>query len=246
MTTIKTTKGTIEISTITPALLKELQALLPYGVYPFEQKLRDADYGFVMQCDDKEVHCIKLQPIELEPQQAQEQFLIQHHMIMKAYCGYIKMGFSGAYLASPYLNQKENGLYEAGICNFIFPDKDQTNPSASPLNGVYDDVLGKGASDMFFGFVECLKKAFIDDKLTIPQYFGIDIRPRSQLNSMAMYFMVKDAQLICLRANLREQEDLAWPILAEAGITTVFHMPSLPMTIKDADLGKSKGLGDQI
>jgi len=244
MTTIKTTKGAIEISTIPPALLKGLQALLPYGIMPFEQPLQGANYGFVMQCDDKEVHCIKLQPMELEPQQAQEQFLMQHHMIMRAYRSYIKLGFSGAYLASPYLNQKENGLYEAGICNFIFPDKEQLSPSASPLNGVYDDVLGKGASDMFFGFVECLKKAFIDDKLTIPQYFGIDVRPRSHLKNLAMYFMVKDTQLICLRANLREQEDLAWPILADAGITTVFHMPSLPMTIKEADLSISKGLGE--
>ena len=202
MTTIKTTKGVIEISTTPPALLKELQALLPYGVYPFEHKLRDADYGFVMQCDDKEVHCIKLQPIELEPQQAQEQFLIQHHMIMKAYCSYIKMGFSGVYLATPYLKPKEKGLYEAGIAHFIFPDGDSSQLT-SPLNRAYDADLGAGASALFFGFMECYKKAFKDNKLTIPQYFGIDIRPRSHLNSMAMYFMVKDAQLICLRANLR-------------------------------------------
>jgi hypothetical protein len=240
MTTIKTTKGAIEISTISPALLKELQTLLPYGVFPFEQPIQGANFGFVMQYADKEVPCIKLQPIDLAGMPAQEQFLLQHHMIMRAYCSYIKMGFSGVYLATPYLKPKEKGLYEAGIAHFIFPDGDSSQLT-SPLNRAYDADLGAGASALFFGFMECYKKAFKDNKLTIPQYFGIDIRPRSHLNSMAMYFMVKDAQLICLRANLREDADLAWPILAEAGITTVFHLPSLPMTIKESDLKSCKG-----
>jgi len=46
--------------------------------------------------------------------------------------------------------------------------------------------------------------------------------------------------MICLRENLREDEDPAWTILAGKGVTTVFHMPCVPVAIKSADLAVTK------
>ncbi len=93
---------------------------------------------------------------------------------------------------------------------------------------------------MFIDFVKCYKDAFSEAKLTIPQYLGIDIRPRSHIESLSMCFMVLGAKIICLRANLREHEDAAWSILISRGIETVYHLPSLPMTIKQTDLKTAK------
>ena len=102
--------------------------------------------------------------------------------------------------------------------------------------------FGNGATNMFMAFVDCFKQAFSESNLPMPQYFGIDIRPRSHLRSLAMYFMLSGSDVFCLRPNLREKEDVAWTILVNGGINTVFHLPSLPMTIDETDLNKAKGL----
>jgi len=233
-------KGSIEIQKTDTALLKRLQNLLPYGVFPLDQTFNGADYGIVMQCGTQEVHCLKQQPLEVEREQAEELFQIQHWKIMDAYCRYIKMGFSGAYLASPYLRQRDNGLWEAGVAHFIFPSKKLICLSKNPLHNQYDSIFGKGATNMFWAFTNCLGEA-LGGKQSF-KYLGLDIRTRSHLQNLAMYFMVLDSDVFCLRANLRGQEDaVAWGLLAEGGINKVYHLPSAPMTINESDLNKAKG-----
>ncbi len=161
-------------------------------------------------------------------------------MIMNAYCQYIKLGFSGAYLASPYLRQRDNGLWEAGVSHFIFPS-DNEKVSEKSFGKAYDNQFGNGATNMFLAFADSFQQSFAEAKLTMPQYLGIDVRPRSHLKNLAMYFMVWGSDIFCLRANLREQEDAAWAILANKGIGQVYHLPSLPMTINESDLDIAKG-----
>lgn len=239
---IKTPNGSIEVYKPDKVRLSRLQNLLPYGVMPFNQKFNGADFGLVMCCGEKEVYCLKQQPLEVERTLAELQLQLQHLMIIDAYCRYIKMGFSGAYLAMPYLRQRDNGLWEAGISHFIFPNDNEIKSSGKSFIKAYDSRFGNGATNMFIGFVECFKEAFDAAKKTIPQYFGIDIRPRSHLQNLAMNFMVLDTQVFCLRANLREYEDVGWAILASRGINKIFHLPSLPMTIQESDLVLAKGI----
>lgn len=241
MIKIQTSKGSIDIQQPDAALLKRLQNLLTFGVMPFNQTFHGADYGIVMRCGEQEVHCLKLQPLETEREQAEQLFQLQHSMIMNAYCSYIKIGFTGAYLASPYLRQRDNGLWEAGVANFIFPSENEIDHSEESFGKAYDSRFGQGATNMFRGFMDCYKQAFAGVKLTMPRYLGIDIRPRSALKSLAMYFMVVGADIFCLRANLREQEDVAWTIFADGGIDRVYHLPSFPMTIDESDLNTAKG-----
>lgn len=240
MTKIQTTKGSINIQRPDATTLKQLQKLLTFGILPFKQTFHGADFGVVMQCGEQELYCLKQQPIEREKEQAHQIFQLQHFMIMDAYCRYLKLGFSGAYIASPYLRQRNNGLCEAGVSHFIFPS-DNEKVSEKSFVKAYDNRFGNGATNMFISFDHCFKQAFAEAQLTMPQYLGIDIRSRSHLKSLAMYFLVAGPDIFCLRPNLREQEDAAWTILASSGIDRVYHLPSLPMTINEGDLNKAKG-----
>lgn len=241
MIKIQTTKGSLEIRKTDTTTLKKLQNILTFGVLPLEETFNGADFGFVMQCGEQEVFCLKLQPLEMEREQAEQLFQTQHIMIIDAYVRYIKLGFSGAYLASPYIRQRDNGLWEAGVSHFIFPPNKKTSLWGTLFVKAYDKQFGNGATNMFLAFVDCFKQAFAEAKLTMPQYFGIDIRSRSHLENLAMYFMILDSDVFCLRANLREQEDFAWTILADGGIDKVYHLPAVPMTIDESDLNDAKG-----
>ena len=241
MTKIQTRKGSIDIQKPNTATLKRLQNLLTYGLMPLKETFNGADFGIVMQCGEQEVYCLKQQPLEVERKQAEQLFQLQHFMIMEAYCRYIQLGFSGAYLASPYLKQRDNGLWEAGVSHFIFPSENELEYSEESFSKAYDNQFGNGATNMLMGFVECFKQAFSEAKLTMPQYLGIDVRPRSHLQNLSMPFMVLGSDVFCLRTNLREQEDMAWTILANAGIDKVYHLPVLPMTINESDLNTAKG-----
>ena len=242
MTKIQTSKGIIDIQKPGDEILNRLQNILTYGIMPFKQPFNDANFGFVMQCGENEVYCIKQQPLEVEKQHAGQLFQIQHMMVMDTYCSFKELGFSGGYLASPYLRQRDNGLWEAGVSHFIFPSEKEKINSENSYSRAYDNQFGNGATNMFIGFVDCFKKAFSKSKLTMPQYLGIDVRTRSHLKNLAMSFMILDSDIICLRPNLREKEDVAWTILVNGGIEKVYHLPSLPMTIKEEDLNISKRL----
>ena len=242
VTKIKTPKGSLDVYEPEIEVLRRLQTLLPYGVMPFDETVNGADFGIVMDCGGKEVFCLKQQPLEVERNQAEELFGLQHLLIVEAYCRYIKMGFHGAYLAAPYLKQRDNGLWEAGVSHFIFPPNKDTNLWGKLFTKAYDKQFGNGATSMFDSFIKCYKKAFYEANLTMPQYIGIDIRSRSHLQSIAMNFMVLNSEVFCLRANLREEEDMAWAILASAGINKVFYFPSVPLAIPESDLGFAKGL----
>jgi len=243
MTKLQTPVGEIDLIEPDVAIFKQLQDYLTFGFV----ELRNQDnpsaknYGIVMKCGEQEVLCLKQQPLEIERQSAEQIFKLHHMMVVDAYCRYIKLGFSGAYLASPYLRQRDNGLWEAGVAHFIFPSNNENKTTDKTNVRPYDDEFGKGATDMFLGFVDCFKQAFSDAKLTMPQYLGIAVRSRSHIQNMAMNFMVLGSEIICVRTNLREKEDVAWAILAKGGINRVYHLPSHPLTINESDLKISKG-----
>lgn len=84
------------------------------------------------------------------------------------------------------------------------------------------------------------RSAYNERQIPEPRIIGLDLRPRSHLNSLAMHFMVLGTRVLCLRAHLREQ-DPAWGVLAKAGFKNVVHVPSVPLTIREEDLYFAKG-----
>ena len=238
---IETPKGTVQILEPDLGILRSIRDLMPFGALQFTEAQNDARYGLVMQCDQQEVFCIKQQPVELDRQGAEQWMQIQHWMIAEAYCRYIKHGFSGAYLASAYLRQRDNGLWEPGVAHFVFPSPTGMESQEFPFEHAFDNQFGHGATTMFRHFAQDLMAAFKESKLQPPNYFGLDVRPRSHLQRLGMYFMAVGQHVVCLRPNLHEKQDAAWAIFASRGVDRIYHLPSVPMTISRDDLKIAKG-----
>lgn len=237
---IETPNGSIEVTAPETATMQELRNLLSFGIAQFSEPQQDAKYGFVMCCGEHEVWCIKQQPLEQEKEAAEYWLSINHLIIIDAYTRYLTQGFSGGYLASPYVRQRDNGLWESGIAHFIFPASNQIKSEESTPSTAYDSRFGPGATKMLTDFIMALRSAYSDRQIPEPRIIGLDIRPRSHVASLAMHFMVLGSRVICLRAHLREQ-DPAWGVLAKAGIHSVIHVPSVPLTIREEDLYFAKG-----
>lgn len=237
---IETPNGPIEVSAPDVDTIVELRRLLPYGIAQFSEPQQNATYGLVMRCGDQEVWCIKQQPLEQVKEVAEQWLNINHIIIIDAYTRYLTHGLSGGYLASPYLRQRDNGLWESGIAHFIFPFANQLVSEESSPGTAYDSRFGPGATKMFTDFISALHTAYHERQIPEPQIIGLDIRPRSHVASLLMNFMVLGSRVLCLRAHLREQ-DPAWSILAKAGIKNVVHIPSAPLTISEGDLYVTKG-----
>ena len=237
---IQTPNGSIEVTAPEADTMVELRRLLPYGITQFSEPQQNATYGFVMCCGDQEVWCLKQQPLEQEKKAAEQWLNINHVIILEAYTLYLKHGYSGGYLASPYMRQRDNGLWESGIAHFIFPAKNQIESEQSSPSTAYDSRFGPGATKMLTDFILALRTAYNVRQIPEPRIIGLDLRPRSHLNSLAMHFMVLGPRVLCLRAHLREQ-DPAWGVLAKAGFKSVVHVPSVPLTISEEDLYFAKG-----
>jgi hypothetical protein len=237
---IQTPNGLIEVLAPEAAIMSEVRNLLPFGIAQFSEPQQDANYGFVMCCGDQEVWCIKQQPLEQEQKAAEKWLTINHVIIIDAYTRYLAHGFSGGYLASPYIRQREYGLWESGIAHFIFPAANGIESQKNSLRAPYDSRFGPGATTMLQHFILALRSAYNENQIEEPRIIGLDLRPRSHLNSIAMHFMVVGSRALCLRAHLREL-DPAWGILAKAGIKSVIHLPSVPLTIRIEDLHLAKG-----
>lgn len=228
--TIDTPHGPILITLPSSQVLSTLQSLTPFGIEQLKEPVNGARYGFVMAKTGKEVMCLKQQSIERPKQDAEMQFQLNHYMIMEAYTRFRVHQYAGGYMASPYLRQRDNGLWEPGIGHFIFPSKDGSEAHADSKLTTYDPEFGMGATVMLTRFILDMREGYKDKPFKEPPTIGLDFRPRSHLSYLAMNFMILGSQITCLRAHLRE-EDPVWGVVAKAGIQEVIHLPVVPVEI---------------
>ena len=179
MSFVNTKSGQIEIIEPTHSTIKEIQSILPFGFYPFEESFNGYRFGFVVICDSEELNCIKQQPVEVEEKVAHR--LIHFHQLITLDT-YIqikdKIGDS-LYYATPYLKNKGDLGYESGLAHFLYP----RNISHEIANGAYESFLGEGATDLFMTFVKAFQEINKASGLNL-QYVGLDIRTRAQLGSL--------------------------------------------------------------
>jgi hypothetical protein len=128
MQTIQTQHGEVQLQPIERDLFIRIRQLLPYGIIGMQkQGSQEIEYGIVMQCDDEEVFGIKLQPIDVDKEQAHYLMQANTFLITNALPIYLQSRFDGVMLPVPYLRDKGD-RFESGIAMFIFPDPEGRKP----------------------------------------------------------------------------------------------------------------------
>jgi hypothetical protein len=240
MTELDTPKGKLLLAEPSVEFLQRLRELLPYGLARFSVPQNGADYGIVMQCDEDEVLCIKQQPPDCSNGDLDRIFPVNGWHLAQTFPRYAQRGFSGLYLACPYVRKKEDDRAECGFAHFIFPSPRGIESQEFDLQPAFDNQFGHGATVMLEAFCLDLQQLAKETKLPLVPTVGLDVRKRLQVGSIQLGFLALGSTLVCLRTVLRE-EDPTWTILVSSGITKIIHLPSIPMMIHRKDLTITKG-----
>jgi len=223
-------------------MLQSIRSILPFGVVDVVPPERGADFGIVMQCGEKELSAVKLQPPDCEERVGVVLFEANRTLIAHALGSYLRQGFSGLLLPCTYLREKGNNRVESGIALFGFPAPTgrecESATDAHPL----DPVLGRGYGAMMMGFMQVLQSSSQVTGVPLQPIIGFDVRKFRQLGTLGLACMSIAADLVCLKSTISDS-DPAWPALLAAGVTRVLHMPSLPAVIRDDQLSAAKGQG---
>jgi hypothetical protein len=240
MQTIETQNGQMQLQPIERDLFIRIRQLLPYGIVGMQkQGSPDIEYGIVMQCDDEEVFGIKLQPVDVDQEQAHYMLQANSILITHALPIYLQNRFDGVMLPVPYLRDKGD-RFESGIALFIFPDPSGKEAKMDiPLSGGFDNRFGKGCSVMLTSFINALKQSAKETGINLYPVIGTEPRPRMQLGSLSFGYLATVDTLVAVKTTITDK-DFSWSVLYEAGITTIQHMPSRPAGITKDDLRISK------
>jgi len=240
MQTIKTQSGEVQLQPIERDLFIRIRQLLPYGIVGMQkQGSPEIEYGIVMQCDDDEVFGIKLQPVDVDKEQAHYMLQANSILITHALTIYLQSRFDGVMLPVPYLRDKGD-RFESGIALFIFPDPEGKEAKMDiPLSGGFDNRFGKGCSVMLTSFIHALKQSAKETGIELYPVIGTEPRPRMQLGSLLFGYLATGYTLVAVKTTITDK-DFSWSVLHEAGITTIQHMPSRPAGITKDDLRISK------
>lgn len=235
MSYVNTKMGQIEILEPTDSLLKEIQSILPFGFFPFNESFNGYKFGFVIKCDSDEMRCLKQQPVEVEEKVAHKLILFHQLLTLETYIQIKDKIGDSLYYATPYLKNKGDIGYETGIAHFLYPQ----NMAHDIGNGAYESIFGKGATDLFMTFAKAYREINKASGLNL-QYLGLDIRTRAQLGSLISGFMIYKGNFIYNGTQIQDG-DPRFELLANRGVFKVIHTPSTPMEIRQDQLAFAKG-----
>jgi len=239
MTTLHTPQGDVNLLPPSVELLRTIGAFLPFGMVSIKPRQRGADFGFVMQCGERELHCLKQQPMDCDANQSKLSYQANTILIVHSLAEYLKNGFSGLFMPCGYIRTKEGGRFESGIAYFGYPSSHGRESQEYPFEPAFDGDFGHGFTVMAKGFIAALSKSSSDTGLPLFQTIGLDVRPRLHLGTLGFGFMLVGPHVICLKTVI-SQEDPIWGILRSTGITQVFHIPSISTAIREDQLPKGK------
>lgn len=235
MSYVNTTKGPIETLAPSNSILKEIQSILPFGLYPLNEPLNGCRFGFVFKCDSDELKCLKQQPVEVQEEMVNKLILFHQLLTLDTYIQIKDKIGDSLYFATLYLKNKGDRGYESGIAHFIYPQ----NVAHKIANSAYESVFGKGATDVFMTFAKTYQEINKATGLNL-QYLGLDIRTITQIGSLLPGFMIYKGNFIFIDSQI-EDGDPRFELLAKRGIYNVIHIPSVPMVIKQSQLAIAKG-----
>lgn len=239
MNIVKTPQGPIELCPPDPAQLRALRALLPLGAVPYDKPVDGAKYGVVMKCGAREAFAVKQQPVEVPAEDGGTCFTANSILIAMSLRVYLENGFAGLMMPCAYMRNKGAKGVEAGIAYFGAPDPKGKEALDFPHRDAFDNQFGTGFTTMLSGSIRAIQDASRSSGITLQQPIGLDLRPRSALETLGFGFLVHGPLIYCLKAQARE-DDPIWTVLRSTGIEDVIHFPSVPAEITPDELSIAK------
>lgn len=240
MNTIKTPQGDVQLLTPPVELLRAIRSFLPYGFVGYGgERPKGAHFGIVMQCDDQEVSFVKQQPVPCDEEQGFRRFQANSILIALSLAEYLRSGFEGMFMPCTYIRKKDGGKVESGIAYFGSPSSDGREVQETSFGSGFDDSFGPGFTAMMITFINSLKQSSEASGISLDPVIGLDVRLRTHLEALGFGFMVVGPHVICLKTRLVEQDPI-WTALRSTGISEVYHLPSVPAEIAEADLSVAK------
>lgn len=239
MNTIKTPQGPVELISPTIPHLQALRARLPLGIVQYGEARNGARFGVLMKCGEQELFAVKHQPVEVEREHLQTCYMANSVLIAISLREYIEHDFSGLMMPCPYVRDKGSKGIEAGIAFFVGPDPHGREALDFPHDNAFDNQFSTGFTVMLTAAIRALQTASKDSGITLMQPIGLDVRPRSALETLGFGFLVLGSQVYCLKTHVTEQ-DPVWTCLRGEGIESVVHVPSVPAEILPVEASIAK------
>ena len=236
---VSTPQGEVALIESPVELLRAIRQYMPFGAVRYLPPQQGADFGLVMQCGEREAYAVKQQPVDCDEQQGYDTFQANSILIAHSLLNYLSNGFSGLLMPCAYIRQKEAGMVESGIAHFAAPSPQGIECLDRPFEPSFDGQFGHGFTTMMISFIKCLQESSKETNISLCTCIGLDVRPRSHLNTLGFGFMVIGNNIICLKTKVSER-DPVWTILRATGVTEVYHVPSVPAGISEADWAVAK------
>jgi hypothetical protein len=253
MITIPTPQGDVRLLELPPGLEDAIRSLLPYGLARLVPREDDADYGIVMKCGEFEAKAVKQQPPDVSEGSGDLYFRANICLVAHALKTYLQLGFSGLLMPCAYRRAKPGARVEAGIAYFGAPSPSGREALEYPRDPRLDARFCTGFTTMIRGFMGALSSSIAVTGLPFQEVFiGLEIRKRLELGVLCFGCLAIGPHLVCVKSNLNEH-DPTWLMLRSAGVTELFHMPSVPLEIRadqltiakpEADFDRQDSAGD--
>lgn len=244
MKTLSTPQGEITLLEPTAELLQTIRSLLPFGLIQFDPAKDGATFGIVMHCGEWELFGVGQRVedcLSKESWAAQEtnNLLIAHSLAT-----YLKAGFAGLFLPCVYERPKPHRRFESSIAYFGCPLPQGRESLEFPHQNSFDHQFGTGFTTMVTAFLLALRQSALATRIPLIPPTGLDVRYCSDLGYLNFGFMLVGPQVVCLKRTLPPETDPVWALLRGTGISTVFHLPSIPAKIAEAQLPLARSSGD--
>lgn len=239
MKTVQTPQGDVYLHEPTLEILRAIREYLPFGAVRYASTQQGADYGLVMQCGEAELRGVKQQPVDCDESQCRVTYQAHSMLIAHSLGSYSQCGFAGLFIPCPYMRAKEGGRHESGIAYFGYPSTRGHESQEYPYEPAFDGVFGHGFTTMMTTFIRTLQASSHEMGISMARPIGMDVRYRLQLGSLGFGFMVLGPHILSLKTVVSEQ-DPAWTVLRSTGVTDIYHLPSLPLAIREEDLHLAK------
>lgn len=225
---IKTEHGNVELRPLPDEILTEINRYWPMPVVRGNHE-GDVVYALGFQQEDRHVFGLKVQQVECSEHDALVWMQLNAARVAYGAPGYLRAGLDGVLVTVSYMREKGEDKVEPGIALFAGPASDGPEQKLEPPLEHIDKELGPGFSAMAVTLVDHWRSAG-DEKLLPLVPIDLDVRARPQLGQSRLDMMFVGRHAICLRRSINE-EDPFWGHCADAGLTSMLHMPSVPANL---------------